>query len=111
MLTQLERAKPGLEAELATGKELMRNDSAPSFVQQTVEEVEGRMKLVDDLAKQRIKALKDNMTDWENYESLHGTVMNNLSQIESGAGQSNAGGQEMIQKELQLQKVHKQLEE
>ncbi len=58
MLTQLERAKPGLEAELATGKVLMRNASAPSFVQQTVEEVEGRMKLVDDLAKQRYKELK-----------------------------------------------------
>ncbi len=58
MLAQLERARPGVEAELAAGRQLAREPGAPGFVQLSVDEVDGRLRLVDDLAKQRYAALK-----------------------------------------------------
>ena len=58
MLAQLENAIPDLEEELKNGKVLMKDANAPSFVQQTVEDVENRLKYVDDKAHERYRALK-----------------------------------------------------
>lgn len=66
---KLEMEKTKIQAEIEAGKHLQRDSNAPAFIQQSVAELERKWKDVNEMVTARHENVRDQVSDWERYES------------------------------------------
>ncbi|GFO48198.1 nesprin-1, partial [Plakobranchus ocellatus] len=105
LLNKLEAEKANIQAEIEAGKRLQRDRNAPSFIAQSVNELDRKWKDTQELAKAKHEKLKKQVKDWENYEGEKGTLLTYLKKAEAELEKpSETVNQDNAQKDLQAKK-------
>ncbi|XP_070576380.1 nesprin-1-like [Ptychodera flava] len=103
LVGELDNNKEKVQEEIKKGKELVRHESAPSFVSQDVSELEEEWHGTSSEAQQKEKELQGSLSVWEDYEKQKGAVLEFLDKAEQEVERkSQATGLESLRPELAI---------
>ncbi|BFZ08024.1 hypothetical protein BsWGS_11063 [Bradybaena similaris] len=104
-LSRLEEERSNILAELEIGKHLQRHRNAPTFIQQSVADLDRKWKDVNKLVQAKHEKFTKQMRDWENYESEKATLLAHMKKVENESEKPiETLSQESTQKDLQSKK-------
>ncbi|CAG5134805.1 unnamed protein product, partial [Candidula unifasciata] len=79
---KLEIEKANIQEEVEAGKHLQRDRNAPAFIQQSAAELDRKWKDTNEVVKARHERIRDQVTDWERYESEKAAFLVHMKKAE-----------------------------
>ena len=101
ILDSVSRQQPDVTAHLQLGKQLTQDPNAPDFLQETVADIDERVRDVGKMAAIRVEQLRQGVRDWDNWEKGRKPLAEFLALAEQEVNtQATLSSEEAVRKEL-----------